>query len=102
MSRLPIILRGTCYFLGVLCIGFGKQFVDVGAAKLHDYTWADWVVLSVGQAGECFMTLAAFLDKSFAEHVASLKVSAPSLTPADFAALMSDWEKQKEIINPKS
>lgn len=98
MRHSSIILRASCYFFAVLFVGFGKEFNNVGAAKLHDYLWSDWLVLSVSQSGECLMTLFAFFDKSFSEHMANGGGSTPpALSKADFKVLMEDWNKEAKV-----
>ena len=99
-QHVSIILRSGCYFFAVLCVNFGKEFVDVGAAKLHDYLWSDWTVLAVPTMGNCLITMTAFFDKSFSEHMANGGAPKAALSAADFKVLMEDWKKQTEPPKP--
>lgn len=68
-----IIFLILLYSVTQVCIEFGKEFMSVGAAKLHDYTWSDWLVLAVPTCGSVGLTLIAFFSKAFSSHMAELE-----------------------------
>ncbi len=67
-----IFLVGV-YVFTQTCVEFGKAFADQGAAKLHSYTWADWLVLLTGTSGSVGLTVMAFFSRAFATHMAKLE-----------------------------
>ncbi len=74
MKKHAFVIFLVSLYLGTqVCIEFGKVFLDVGAAKLMGYTWADWLVLSVPTAGTVGVTALAFFSRTFANHMAKLE-----------------------------
>lgn len=66
---MPIILRALSVFLAVTFIEMAKEFKEVGAAKLHDYSWADWMVCIVGIGAVGFVALNAFFSTAYSQHL---------------------------------
>ncbi len=71
-----VIFLVCCYVLTQTCIQFGKEFMDVGAAKLMQFRWGDWLCLIVPTAGSVGITVLAFFSKAFAQHMEQLEKGA--------------------------
>jgi len=68
--RAFLLVRLSIYLIMTACIESEKEFKDVGAQKLHDYTLIDWFILVIGIGAVALPNVLSFFDTSFSTYLA--------------------------------
>lgn len=70
MKLTGLILFACLFAMCPVLIEMAKEFHDVGAAKLADYHWADWLILGTSAAALAATNLLSFFSNKWPQYQA--------------------------------
>ena len=75
--KLPIVLFAVLYTLSPIFIEVSKEMHDVGAIKLMEYKWGDWLILAISCAALATTNLMSFFSTKWADYKKEKEGTAP-------------------------